>query len=405
MTLEGDLRWITTVERLQEDFPQLLDRSAGSGEVDLRLPTHLGPTTLRSGSGGGVKIDGASFFDLDIDIDDIIKQFVGDPANKAGEIVGDLAGPAIAKWFDKRQVETPGLYSVKTTETTVKLGKQQNQLSPIDDPYLLFLHGTASTTTGSFGGLWTDNRNIWDRVHDRYQDRMFALEHHTLAESPIANALMVAETLPENAKLHLVSHSRGGLIGELLARSGRIGGGLFDDFDFGLLEKDPYRHLKDQLIELHNVLFEKSITIERFVRVACPAAGTTLASGKLDRWLSTMLNVVGRLGLDASAIYRFIKGFALAVVKTRTEPENIPGLEAMMPGSPLTRDPQSPRSYHQRRSLGDRRRHRRQGRSFINLGVWLTDRFYPGDHDLIVDTASMYGGQHRPLEGAAQRFL
>ncbi|MGI9493593.1 MAG: CHAT domain-containing protein, partial [Geminicoccaceae bacterium] len=41
---------------------------------------------------------------------------------------------------------------------------------------------------------------------------------------------------------------------------------------------------------------------------------------------------------------------------------------------------------------------------FHRLGVFLTDLYYPGDHDLIVDTASMYGGLKR-LPGRSRRYF
>jgi hypothetical protein len=44
----------------------------------------------------------------------------------------------------------------------------------------------------------------------------FRLEHRTLTESPIDNALALAKRLPAGAEIHLVSHSRGGLVGEVL---------------------------------------------------------------------------------------------------------------------------------------------------------------------------------------------
>ena len=62
--------------------------------------------------------------------------------------------------------------------------------------------------------------------------RIFALEHHTLSASPATNALELARLLPVDAKVHLVSHSRGGLIGELLCRGG------FDDAQLKVFRRD-----------------------------------------------------------------------------------------------------------------------------------------------------------------------
>jgi hypothetical protein len=44
--------------------------------------------------------------------------------------------------------------------------------------------------------------------------------------------------------------------------------------------------------------------IERFVRVACPARGTTLADRRLDRYFSVITNLAGLIPLlKGSGIY------------------------------------------------------------------------------------------------------
>ena len=144
------------------------------------------------------------------------------------------------------------------------------------------------------------------------------------------------------------------------------------------------------------LLDERRIRVRRFVRVACPARGTTLTSGRLDRWLS-VINLLTGNGLVADAA-----DFLLAVVKERTDPRTLPGLEAMMPGSALTRLLQHP-SLVTNADLsviaGD----------VEGQGVWAqlkllaVDWFYASDHDLVVNTGSMFGGIRRPEGGA--RFL
>jgi hypothetical protein len=92
-----------------------------------------------------------------------------------------------------------------------------------------------------------------------------------------------------------------------------------------------YRQDRDSLEKLVGQLAERQIEAQRFVRVACPACGTTLASGRLDRWFSVLnflLTKVTGDGLFADAA-DFIEG----ITKRRTDPRTLPGLEAMMPGS------------------------------------------------------------------------
>src|ERR1700736_4306552 len=89
--------------------------------------------------------------------------------------------------------------------------------------YLVFIHGTASSTEGSFSGFWKNEAGKttqeWDQIASKYiapghdQGRILALEHRTLSQSPAQNALDLANLLPAGAKLHLITHSRGGLVG------------------------------------------------------------------------------------------------------------------------------------------------------------------------------------------------
>ena len=105
------------------------------------------------------------------------------------------------------------------------------------------------------------------------------------------------------------------------------------------------------------LLARKHCAVARFVRVACPARGTTLASGRLDRWLSVLDYLVDAAtgnGLFADGL-----DFMLAVVKERTDPRTLPGVEAMMPGSALTRLlNDTAGTGQQRRPQRHRRRHR-----------------------------------------------
>jgi hypothetical protein len=214
--------------------------------------------------------------------------------------------------------------------------------------------------------------------------------------------------LPENATLHVVSHSRGGQIGELLCRAQRVDGkDPFEGDVEGLKrwiegKEARYHEELDKLATFGKILKSKNLKIERFVRVACPAAGTTLASQRLDRWLSMMTNVLDLTGLSASNTYRFIKAFLLAVVKTHSDPRDVPGLEAMLPGSLLTivlNRPGIETAADLSVISGDI-----EGESLLaRLALKVADWYYGGEHDLIVDTVSMYGGAAR--QGGARFFF
>src|SRR5262245_797864 len=110
----------------------------------------------------------------------------------------------------------PGLYQFDDPQ---QLDEQRRVTQPGElsagQTYLVFLHGTASSSAGSFGKL--GGQQEWRTMQRLYGDRILAFNHPTLSLSPIHNAIELAKLLPANAKLHLVSHSRGGLVGELLS--------------------------------------------------------------------------------------------------------------------------------------------------------------------------------------------
>lgn len=292
-------------------------------------------------------------------------------------------------------------------------------------PLLVFIHGTGSSCQGSFGALWDTEPGRTARVElaKRYGDRAFAFEHPSLTVSPIANALVLASALPAGAQLHLVTHSRGGMVGELLCLGERdpASDPLKPALLKTLFEKDRtlapqlglppldeaaqgvrqagYAADCQSLAKLLALLDDpdRGLRIGRFVRTACPARGTTLASGRLDRWLSVFGHLAGWAGVGDAM------DFVLAVVKERTDPRTLPGLEAMMPGSALTRLFALP-DLVTRSDLsviaGDV-----QGDSLWGqLKLFIADWFYGSDHDLVVNTGSMYGGIRRPPKGGRYQF-
>jgi hypothetical protein len=82
------------------------------------------------------------------------------------------------------------------------------------------------------------------------------------------------------------------------------------------------------------------------------------------------------------------------VINARTDPRDIPGLEAMFPGSLLTvvlNRPGIETAADLSVISSDI-----EGASWLSrLAVGVADLFYGGDHDLVVDTVSMYGGIDR----------
>jgi len=266
----------------------------------------------------------------------------------------------------------------------------------VGDPSLVLIHGTASATKNAFAGYLDENaanRDIWKAIYQHYQGRVFGFEHRTLTKSPLENAIEFLQALPSRAHLHLVSHSRGGLVGDLIAHGG-LSGEVFAQEDLRrelsrAYDKDPdtYTSQKTLYEQFNAEIASRAPQVTRYVRVGCPAAGTTFASRRLDVYLSILINLMGKI----PGVGPFLGGlgeFVAAVAKERTQPEVLPGLEAQMPTSAFVRLLNG--SPHELQSeltvlAGDS-----DGllKNLANLFFWRAN-------DLVVETRSMYSGAPR----------
>ncbi len=289
--------------------------------------------------------------------------------------------------------------------------------TPVESPYLIFIHGVASSTWGSFGDLWHKDRRVeLNAIRGEYGDRVLAFEHASLTCSPIENALELVKLLkdlPVGTRLHLITHSGGGLVGELLCRGGaletmkkpgRVPGDVIEIMEpfcleeFKLFEGEAgkYQGYSEQLKELGALLQKKRFNVERFVRVACPALGTSLASGRLDHWFS-IIGSIGAAALSETPLadaFKDMGDFITTVIGKRIDPSTLPGLEAMMPESAvinLINWPGLTVSGDLMVISGDIEPEAKWAKSL----VWATDRFFDGNHDMAVNTLSMYGGAKR----------
>jgi len=376
LELEGGFKLWIRGNDFQKEFGPKTKRGAKSDEWELSPELVLGSQTRGIGSW---ILKGLEIFDV----------------NVTGTVAKEMA-----RYVESKLDQKPGLYAVNLGEK-YELNPLPSHL-PTDKPLLIFLHGTASSTSGSFGQLW-QNRKTRELLQGRYNGNAFAFEHRTLTESPIQNAIDLAKALPDKATLHFVSHSRGGLVGELLCRGQRTEGR--DPFERRELESltraanekaDPDGEaLAKAFTDLNGILKRKHIKVERFVRVACPSRGTTLASERLDRWFSVILNLFGQVPLiNGNPLFEALKDFLLALVREHTKPKDLPGLAAMMPDSPIVRILNLP-DVNVDADLsvisGDSEGERIWGR----LKLLIPDLFFGGDNDLVVNTGSMYGGANR----------
>lgn len=390
---------------------------------------------------------------------ELLKDKIGSEVEDLAHAGASWAGAKGLMWMIESQLEgEPGLYQWGTRKQLyvgdrVEVGDAHLEQAAKDKkPLLLFIHGTASSTVGSFGSLREgEDEAAWDNLTREFGGRVYGFEHRTFSESPLENAIQLAKTLPKGATFSVVTHSRGGLVGDLLciddvtedmisryqrkpvvdesrkpkvdkefgeksekddadSDESRLTNGLKRD------ESDESRKLREaitqeeqqQLRTLKAILKEKQFNIQRYVRVACPASGTTLLSDNLDLFLSSMLSlvnfavglipVVGTVGGATLSAFRRI---VLEIAEKRIDPRLIPGIEAMLPGSPMTvflAQAKRRQNIDMAVIAGDADGN--SGGFLKRIAIMFTDwiMFDHFDNDFVVDTQSMRAGLARRNE-------
>ncbi|MEM7472939.1 MAG: hypothetical protein AAF340_16445 [Pseudomonadota bacterium] len=281
--LEGGLKIWQSVADIRADFAST-DRSVS--EQTLLMPKTLtfeGMDTSRSGGGYAVEA---------------IKILKTNFAGKADE----MTALALAKHIESKL--TTGFFRCAVGRTT---GAPSLDLTSVGDkkidtkkPMLVLVHGTFSSTNGSFSELAgppyhgtktpQDAQDVWPKLSAAFPAEIFALEHKTVTVDPVQNALDLVKALPKGARVSLMSHSRGGMVAALVARAARLNtsDGAFDHTDRQIFTKAG--RSAESLDVLSAGIALKQIKIERLIRIAGPLRGTTLASKRLDRFLSIALN-------------------------------------------------------------------------------------------------------------------
>ncbi|MBK8280065.1 MAG: hypothetical protein IPK94_08090 [Saprospiraceae bacterium] len=123
------------------------------------------------------------------------------------------------------------------------------------------------------------------------------------------------------------------MIADILAscdhRNGQIG---YNEAEISLANGDDA--LVKTLKQITKLAKQKSIRIDKVIRVACPARGTTLLSNSLDHFLNGLLRAVGlAFGGKTNTIYQYIRGLICDVISARLTPGVMPGILAMVPDS------------------------------------------------------------------------
>ncbi len=305
----------------------------------------------------------------------------------------------IAQDLEKKQLENQsGLYTVDGNFSLQRFSPSRST-----NPYLLFLHGTGSSSKGSFGELM--GSDLWNYIQKTYSTNVLAFQHETLTKSPLQNALELIKQLPTNTKLHVISHSRGGLVGDVLSKFCETDNTGFTEEEIIYLRKEGRKSDVSNIHAIAELLSNKRIHIEKFVRVACPAQGTTLASKRLDTYLNVIFNLLGYgTGAAANPIFIAFKNLIVSVIDSKNDVNVLPGLEAMNPSSAFIKilnNAKDPVAVND--SLMIIAGNCKMRLDLKALLVIVSKIFYQHKNDLVVDTESMYQGAKR--SGIVQYFF
>jgi pimeloyl-ACP methyl ester carboxylesterase len=229
-----------------------------------------------------------------------------------------------------------------------------------EGPALLFIHGTFSQAHTGFGSLASAVMNQLDQT---YGGRVFAFDHFTLSDDPFTNIEWFLKQVPDGTSLdlHIVCHSRGGLVGRVLA------------------EKQKEISLGTKTIDVGKVVF-----------VASPNAGTALADpDRITDFIDAHTNILnffpfGGVTEILEGIITVAKHIAVGAF------EGLEGLTSMTPRGRFLTDLNSG-------TKGDSRYYAlaadyEPGKD--GFGAWARDRLFDkifGDkNDLVVPTAGVF---------------
>lgn len=253
---------------------------------------------------------------------------------------------------------------------------------------LLLVHGTFSSTAGSFGGLAGTNEGLHflSEARKKY-DLILGFDHKTLVDNPEENAeqilsFLLSLQLPPDTVIDAIAFSRGGLV---------------------------FRTLSELLIP-NSAL---QVKMGKAIFVGCPNAGTHLT--KPENWsdlanLYTNLFLAGMQGVSLMASGGIASPLAVTTIKTigrfvqllsevAVGEAYVPGLAAMEPGgafvaglNAIKRPDGNSASYHAVTSDFEPAGSDSQSlptKLKKYLADRVVDRLFQTSNDCVVDTASM----------------
>src|SRR5882757_6142457 len=185
--------WLGSPDTIEELYPGVvkIDRD---GEAGVELPSTLQHPDASRGIIGEIALKVFNLFERRV-----VKKGMRD-------LAVDLEGKQMAGF--------KGLIRIKDNFNLENI--LPGELTTKEGPALLFIHGTNSSTFGSFGEL--PGTTLWKYVTRTYgKNNVLGFQHETLTKSPLENAADLVDQLPAGIELHIITHSRGGLVGEILS--------------------------------------------------------------------------------------------------------------------------------------------------------------------------------------------
>jgi hypothetical protein len=269
------------------------DRALPGSRVTFHLPREAAPVPPEALEAGGASRG---------PISKIGRRVVRVLAWSASGVVGQGVLAAAEQWEAARRPYGFHMLQPERYTAETPLGE------PVDWDWLrqgralLLLHGTFSSAEASYPSL---GRETLQALNELYQGRVFAFNHPSLHHSPDQNVQTLLDMLPDGLalELDLLTHSRGGLVGRVLAE------------------------------RLHRLdTAGRQVRVRRAVLAASPNQGTILSDPEhgldlLDRYTNLLTN------LPDNAYTLAIEG-VLAVVKLLAYGAltGLPGLRCLLPG-------------------------------------------------------------------------
>ena len=379
LIFEDETTWLCSRDSLEEIFPEATFQTR-AGKESFEIPIVLRSEEQERGVFSGVMLKVVNIF----------------AKKKLREKVKVYAADLERKQLDN----TSGLFRLDKNFDLQKFSAEKT-----DMPYMLFIHGTSSSTKGSFGGMV--GSPVWTYIQEQYGSNVIAFQHESLTKSPLRNVLELARLLPDIATLDIITHSRGGLVGDILSRycTEDENNRGFNADEIKYLNKCERTEDIKNISEIDKIFSDKKIKIRHFIRVACPASGTTLASKRLDHFFNIMFNLIGiGTGLAANPVYIAFKNLIVSVIDYKNDINVLPGIEAMNPDSPLIKVLNNPASTVMIDNTLIVVSGNCKGKfSLKGLLIIASKLFFLKHNDLVVNTRSMYQGSKR--SGPVQYFF